>query len=136
MTLKYLLLLFASDDLISLDDFVLTTEAHPLRRRLQGNDIRKYGNYIKEELEVNASAMLESILSIGTLEAMSEILVTTRKQVLRGYRNPPTYETGCNLYLCNPIQRQGQTRCASAPQPRYSLLLMPEELHILALSLR
>ena len=54
-TLKYLLLLFASDDFISLDDFVLTTEAHPLRRRLpvHGDDIRKYGNYIKEELSDN-----------------------------------------------------------------------------------
>ena len=56
-TLKYLLLLFASDDFISLDDFVLTTEAHPLRRRLHGNDIRKYGNYIKEELSDNAYAI-------------------------------------------------------------------------------
>jgi len=56
-TLKYLLLLFASDDFISLDDFVLTTEAHPLRRRLHGNDNRKYGNYIKEELSDNAYAI-------------------------------------------------------------------------------
>lgn len=31
-TLKYLLLLFGPDDYLSLDDFVLTTEAHPLRR--------------------------------------------------------------------------------------------------------
>jgi mannosyl-oligosaccharide alpha-1,2-mannosidase len=30
-TLKYLLLLFGPDDYISLDDFVFTTEAHPLR---------------------------------------------------------------------------------------------------------
>ena len=32
-TLKYLLLLFAPDDYVSLDDFVFTTEAHPLRRK-------------------------------------------------------------------------------------------------------
>ena len=31
-TLKYLLLLFGPDDYISLDDFVFTTEAHPLRK--------------------------------------------------------------------------------------------------------
>jgi mannosyl-oligosaccharide alpha-1,2-mannosidase len=31
-TLKYLLLLFGPDDYVSLDDFVFTTEAHPLRR--------------------------------------------------------------------------------------------------------
>ena len=34
-TLKYLLLLFGPDDYVSLDDFVFTTEAHPLRRRSQ-----------------------------------------------------------------------------------------------------
>lgn len=33
-TLKYFLLLFGPDDYLSLDDFVLTTEAHPLRRRM------------------------------------------------------------------------------------------------------
>lgn len=31
-TLKYLYLLFAEPDLISLDDWVLNTEAHPFRR--------------------------------------------------------------------------------------------------------
>ena len=31
-TLKYLLLIFAPDDYISLEDFVFTTEAHPLRK--------------------------------------------------------------------------------------------------------
>lgn len=31
-TLKYLLLMFAPDDYISLDEFVLTTEGHPLRK--------------------------------------------------------------------------------------------------------
>lgn len=31
-TLKYLLLIFAPDDYVSLDDFVFTTEAHPLRK--------------------------------------------------------------------------------------------------------
>jgi hypothetical protein len=30
-TLKYLWLLFGPDDLLSLDDWVLNTEAHPLR---------------------------------------------------------------------------------------------------------
>ena len=31
-TLKYLYLLFAEEDLISLDDWVLNTEAHPFKR--------------------------------------------------------------------------------------------------------
>jgi mannosyl-oligosaccharide alpha-1,2-mannosidase len=31
-TLKYFYLIFADPDLISLDDYVLNTEAHPLRR--------------------------------------------------------------------------------------------------------
>ena len=31
-TLKYLLLIFGPDDYVSLDDFVFTTEAHPLRK--------------------------------------------------------------------------------------------------------
>mmetsp|Transcript_23782 Transcript_23782/g.44187 ORF Transcript_23782/g.44187 Transcript_23782/m.44187 type:complete len:203 (+) Transcript_23782:388-996(+) len=31
-TLKYLLLLFAPDDYVSVEDFVFTTEAHPLRK--------------------------------------------------------------------------------------------------------
>ena len=30
-TLKYLFLLFSSDDMVPLDEFVLNTEAHPLR---------------------------------------------------------------------------------------------------------
>lgn len=34
-TLKYLLLLFAPNDYISLDEFVFTTEAHPLRRQVR-----------------------------------------------------------------------------------------------------
>ena len=34
-TLKYLLLLFGPDNYVSLDDFVFTTEAHPLRRRAE-----------------------------------------------------------------------------------------------------
>lgn len=38
-TLKYLLLLFAPPDYVSLDDFVFTTEAHPLRRRSSSNDV-------------------------------------------------------------------------------------------------
>lgn len=32
-TLKYLYLLFSNDDLISLDDYVFTTEGHPLRKQ-------------------------------------------------------------------------------------------------------
>jgi mannosyl-oligosaccharide alpha-1,2-mannosidase len=36
-TLKYLLLLFGPDDFVSLDEFVFTTEAHPLRRKANGN---------------------------------------------------------------------------------------------------
>lgn len=31
-TLKYLLLLFGPDEFVSLDDYVFTTEAHPLRK--------------------------------------------------------------------------------------------------------
>ena len=31
-TLKYFYLLFSDEDLVSLDDFVLNTEAHPFRR--------------------------------------------------------------------------------------------------------
>lgn len=31
-TLKYFYLIFADTDLVSLDEFVLNTEAHPLRR--------------------------------------------------------------------------------------------------------
>jgi mannosyl-oligosaccharide alpha-1,2-mannosidase len=31
-TLKYFFLLFSSPDLISLDDYVFNTEAHPLKR--------------------------------------------------------------------------------------------------------
>ena len=42
-TLKYLYLLFAPDELLSLDDFVLNTEAHPMpsntRTRYQGQPI-------------------------------------------------------------------------------------------------
>jgi mannosyl-oligosaccharide alpha-1,2-mannosidase len=38
-TLKYLLLLFGPDDYVSLDEFVFTTEAHPLRRIADGNTI-------------------------------------------------------------------------------------------------
>ena len=37
-TLKYLLLLFGPDDYVSLDDFVFTTEAHPLRILKPKND--------------------------------------------------------------------------------------------------
>ncbi|KAG7347013.1 glycosyl hydrolase family 47 protein [Nitzschia inconspicua] len=38
-TLKYLLLLFGPDDYISLDDFVFTTEGHPLRKIKRKNKI-------------------------------------------------------------------------------------------------
>lgn len=42
-TLKYLLLIFGPDDYLSLDDFVLTTEAHPLIRQ------KRRGGYNDEE---------------------------------------------------------------------------------------
>lgn len=35
-TLKYFYLLFADEDLVSLDEWVLNTEAHPFRRPSQG----------------------------------------------------------------------------------------------------
>lgn len=44
-TLKYLLLMFGPDDYVSLDDFVFTTEAHPLRRRSQLIEAPKEEDY-------------------------------------------------------------------------------------------
>jgi mannosyl-oligosaccharide alpha-1,2-mannosidase len=35
-TLKYFYLIFSTPDVISLDDWVLNTEAHPFRRPVQG----------------------------------------------------------------------------------------------------
>ena len=48
-TLKYLLLLFGPDDLISLDQFVFTTEAHPLRRMHDAKAISKKFEYFQSE---------------------------------------------------------------------------------------
>ena len=45
-TLKYLYLLFASDDLIPLDEYVFNTEAHPL-------SIRGYGARKQHQLKFN-----------------------------------------------------------------------------------
>ena len=49
-TLKYFLLLFGPDNFLSLDEFVMTTEAHPLRRRLDAKGMSTYFRYIKEEV--------------------------------------------------------------------------------------
>jgi mannosyl-oligosaccharide alpha-1,2-mannosidase len=40
-TLKYLYLLFASDDVLPLDEFVFNTEAHPIRTKLNRRPIIK-----------------------------------------------------------------------------------------------
>eukprot|EP00571_Detonula_confervacea_P011040 CAMPEP_0172305146 /NCGR_PEP_ID=MMETSP1058-20130122/6471_1 /TAXON_ID=83371 /ORGANISM="Detonula confervacea, Strain CCMP 353" /LENGTH=922 /DNA_ID=CAMNT_0013016637 /DNA_START=347 /DNA_END=3115 /DNA_ORIENTATION=- len=48
-TLKYLLLLFGPDDFLSLEEFVFTTEAHPMRRK-QGKGTTTAHHYIQAEL--------------------------------------------------------------------------------------
>lgn len=53
-TLKYFLLLFGPDDFMSLDEFVMTTEAHPLRRRLNAKVMSTYSRYINEEVSDSA----------------------------------------------------------------------------------
>jgi len=49
-TLKYLLLLFGPDDFVSLDEFVFTTEAHPMRR-LRNIKSRVSPQYYTEAVE-------------------------------------------------------------------------------------
>jgi len=70
-TLKYLLLLFAPDDYLSLDLFVFTTEAHPMRRELKKEKLKKF-KYIQTELssskyEVQAPfpSLLAAILAVA-----------------------------------------------------------------------
>ena len=84
-TLKYLLLLFGPDDFISLDQFVFTTEAHPLRR-LQGKDAsKKKFLYFHTELAGNKYTvqapfpwLLAAILAVTGIFIVLAIILTKK----------------------------------------------------------
>jgi len=85
-TLKYLLLLFGPDDFVTLDQFVFTTEAHPLRR-LQGKEIPKKFLYFQTELASNKTVQAPFPWFLAALLAVSGIFVVlatilTKKIVL------------------------------------------------------
>ena len=48
-TLKYLMLLFGPDDFLSLNSYVFTTEAHPMRHKQMNGSMKKF-QYIQTEL--------------------------------------------------------------------------------------
>ena len=75
-TLKYLLLLFGPDDFLSLNNYVFTTEAHPMRRMQTKGSRKKFHKYIQTELS-NRKYEVQSPFPwlLATIVAVAGILI-------------------------------------------------------------